>query len=53
MQSYGGGGAFPDSLRGYQGGHGTTAQHEMMTVSIATSSHVPSTYTASCPFTSS
>lgn len=30
---------------GYQGGHGTTVQHEMMTLPITTSSHVPSTCT--------
>lgn len=30
-----------DSLEGYQGGHGTTAQHEMMTVSMTTSSSCP------------
>lgn len=30
---------------GYQGGHGTTVQHEMMTLPITTSSRVPSTFT--------
>lgn len=52
-QCYGGGVGHFRLLEGYQGSHGTTAQLEMVTLSMTTSSHVPSTYTASCPFTSS
>lgn len=44
-QCYGGGEGHFRLPEGYQGGHGTTVQHEMMTLPVTTSSHVPSTYT--------